>query len=328
MSTNSQGNIEDQEIDMAMISKKIGGFFQHLNRFIFDCIQFVLKHLIVIGILLVIGIGVGLYLDKTQKTYDHEIVVAPNFGSADYLYSKIALLHSKIKERDTMALRSIGILEPSKLTDIEIKPIIDIYQFINNNNDRNFELLKLMAENSDIKKILEETPTAKNYKYHVISFKTKNMTSKSKTVDPILKFLNSSNYYSEIQKEYVANIHIKMKANEVVINQVDNFLNGFAQSGPAGKSDKLVYYNENSPLNDVIETKDRLVQEQGNLRINLVSMDKIIKEISQTTNVENNKATNGKLKIVLPLVLVGIYLLFYFFVNFYKKQSLIRQQQS
>ena len=102
----------------------------------------------------------GLFLDTTNKTYDHQIIVQPNFGSTDYLYSKIDLLNSKIKENDTVFLQKIGILDPSKLSKIEIKPIVDVYKFIAT-DEKNFDLLKLMAEDSDIKKILEEMLQAK-----------------------------------------------------------------------------------------------------------------------------------------------------------------------
>src|SRR6476469_6965860 len=106
---------EDQEIDLGAISKNVGNAFRNLNAFIFDCIQFFLRNIIIIGLLLVIGIGLGYYLDETRKTYDHRIIVTPNFGSVDYLYNKIDLLNSKIKERDTLFLKSIGIQNPSKL---------------------------------------------------------------------------------------------------------------------------------------------------------------------------------------------------------------------
>jgi hypothetical protein len=66
----------------------------------FRCIQFFIKKAIVIIVLVIIGIGLGFYLDKTQKKFDHQIIVTPNFKSTDYLYSKINLINSKIIERD------------------------------------------------------------------------------------------------------------------------------------------------------------------------------------------------------------------------------------
>ena len=150
MSTNTQKNIEDQEIDVSIVFKKINGFFQGISTSIFRGIQFVIKNIIVIGILFIIGAGLGIYLDKTEKKYDHQIIVQPNFGSTDYLFSKIDLIQSKIRERDTVFLKAIGILEPTKLLKIEINPIVDVNKFVNVNSDQNFELLKLMAENGDI----------------------------------------------------------------------------------------------------------------------------------------------------------------------------------
>ncbi len=51
--------------------------------------------------------------------------------------------------------------------------------FINlSNNEQNFELIELMAENGDLKKIVKETTTSKNYNYHTIYFDKRNNQSK------------------------------------------------------------------------------------------------------------------------------------------------------
>ena len=213
--------------------------------------------------------------------------------------------------------------EPKKLLKIKIEAVVDMYRFFYSNSDQNFELLKLMAEDGDIKKIAEDKMTSKNYSFHEISFSTKDITTNQKTISPILNFLNNSNFYKKIQKEYVNNIKVKMEANTVVINQIDVFLNSFSDkiNGGNSKNDKLVYYNENTQLNDVINTKNKLITEQGNLRVELVSLDKIIKENSQTLNIENKDSVNGKLKIILPLFLIFIFVFIHFFISFYKRQS-------
>lgn len=327
MSTNSQKSTEEQEIDMAMVSQKIRGFFQGISDGVFNGIEFLVKYKFTVLALFVIGLGLGFYLDTTYKVYDNKLVVSPNFGSADYLYSKIDLISSKIKEKDTVFLKGIGIEDPEKLQKMHIEPIVDVYEFVNNKDEQNFEMLKLMAENSDIEKIVEGRTTSKNYKYHVIAFRTKDFTSTKKTIEPLLKYLNNSKFYSQIQKESVNNVHIKIKANDLIISQIDGFLNGISNGNPGGKSDKLVYYNENSPLKDVIETKNRLVSEQGNLRIDLIRFDKIVKEITHVLNIENEEGTNGKLKVVLPILFILIFGLMCSLIRFYKTQMLKRNQQ-
>ena len=321
MNKNQPNNQEDQEIDLTQISKKIGRLFEWINTFLFRCIQFFVKNAIVILILLVIGVGLGFYLDVTKKTYDHQIIVTPNFESTDYLYSKIDLIESKIKERDTVFLKEIvGIKNPKEIIKIEIKPITDVYKFIENKTE-NFELIKLMAEGGDIKKILEDNLTSKNYSLHTITFKTKKQTAITETVQPILIYLNETDYYKKVQKETVNNIQIKMIQNDTIISQINGVLNGFSNMvNGAQKSDKLVYYNENTQLNDVIKTKETLINEQGIHRIELVGLDKIIKDNSSTLNIENTNSVNGKLKLVLPVLFLLSFILIRLFLAYYKIQ--------
>jgi hypothetical protein len=321
MNKNQPNNQEDQEIDLTQISKKIVRLFEWINTFLFKCIQFFVKNAIVISILLVIGVGLGFYLDVTKKTYDHQIIVTPNFGSTDYLYSKIDLIESKIKEGDTVFLKEIvWIKKPKEILKIEIKPITDVYKFIENKTE-NFELIKLMAEGGDIKKILEDNLTSKNYTFHRISFKTKKLTNDTETVQPLLNFLNQSEYYSKLQKEIVSNVQLKMIQNDIIISQINGVLNGFSNMvNGVQKSDKLVYYNENTQLNDVIKTKETLINEQGDHRVKLVGLNKIIKDNSSILNIENTNSVNGRLKFVLPILFLLSFILIRVFLAYYKSQ--------
>jgi uncharacterized membrane protein len=321
MNNNQPNNPEDQEIDLSQIFQKIGKLFDWINTFLFKCIQFFVKNAILILILLVIGVGLGFYLDETKKTYDHQIIVTPNFESTDYLYSKIGLIESKIKERDTIFLKEIvGIKKPKGILKIAIKPITDVYKFIEDKKE-NFELIKLMAEGGDIKKILEDNLTSKNYTLHTITFKTKKQTSNTEIVEPILNYLNETDYYKKIQKETLNNIQVKMIQNDTIISQINGVLNGFSNMvNGAQKSDKLVYYNENTQLNDIIKTKEILINEQGVHRVELVGLDKIVKDNSSVLNIENTNSVNGRLKLVLPILFLLSFILIRLFLGYYKNQ--------
>ena len=328
MSANDKRNFEDQEIDLTLLSDKVSGFFQSINRSIFLMIQFVLKHILILGFLLLVGVGIGLYLDKTQKIYTNELIVRPNFESTDYVYSKVELLKSKIKENDTLFLKSIGIQNPSQLLNIEITPVIDIYKFISStttkDNDQNFQLLKLMAEDGDMKTIVTEKATSKNYAFHKITFITRTLTTRKETIDPILKYLENNVYYSNLKNVYTKSNYMKLQRYNEIIAQIDAVLNNFSkEKGSTSNNDKLVYYNENTQLNDVIQTKNYLISEMGRIQYDLQISNKIVKENSSTINILNTKSINGKLKFILPLLLIFIYVSFFLFVNFYKKQTLI-----
>ncbi len=314
-------NTDNQEIDLSQISKKIGGFFESISTQIFKGFLFFKRNIIWVGILFIIGAVLGFYIDNSTKVYENQMIVTPNFGATDYVYAKIELLNSKIEDGDTVFLKEVvGIKNTWKFKKISISPITDVYKFIDN-KPQNFELIKLMSEDGDIKKVVNEQVTSKNYPYHLISFTTDNLTSDEKTVHPILNYLNDSEYYKKIQKEYLSNVKIKMIENDSTISQINGFLNTFNNTvNGTQKSDKLVYYNENSQLNEVIKTKDYLIAEQGSRRLELINSDKIVKETSITLNIKNNKSPNGKMKMILPMFFVLLFVLLGLFKSYYKHQ--------
>lgn len=321
MNTNVPQNTEDQEIDLTQIPKKISNFFDRINTLIFKVIQFFIKNAVTILILFALGFGIGMYLDQTKKSYSSEVIVTPNFGSIDYLYSKVNLIQSKIREGDTVFLKKVvGIKNPKKFKNISIEPINDVYKFIEE-KEQNFDLLKLMAEDGDLKKIISENTTSKNYPFHRIQFVTTGLTSKDLTEQPILDYLNNSDFYKKVQKEGVNTIKLKLAANEIVIKQIDGVLNSFSNAtNSSQRNDKLVYYNENTQLNDVIKTKNDLVNEQGFYRLELVKRDKIVKDNSSTLNIKDTTGINGKKYLLIPFLFVLSYILIGYFKSFYKKQ--------
>ncbi|MES2411071.1 MAG: hypothetical protein V4535_06465 [Bacteroidota bacterium] len=318
MSVKSQ-NTDDQEIDLSQISKKIGSFFEDISTQIFNVILFFKRNIIWITTLFILGVALGIYLDKTSKVYNNEIIVTPNFGSNDYLYSKIELLSSKIKENDTVFLKNLGFKNSQKIVNIEIEPIVDIYKFVDNKSN-NFELIKLMAEDGELNKIVKDNMTSKNYPFHAIKLVTTKKLAESDLVTPFMNYLNDSEYFTKIQKEAFNNVKTKMVANDSIISQINGVLTNIINTNGGTKSSSLVYYNDNMQLNDIIKTKDQLITEQGSHRLELLNYDKIVKEISIVTNVKNTTGTNSKMKYIIPLLFLGIFFVVKLFVSFYRNQ--------
>lgn len=318
MSTTPTNQYDDKEINFSDLSKSVGSMFSRMNRFIFTSIQFFIRNIVILVILLVVGVGVGIYLDKA-RVYEHQIIVSPNFGSVDYLYSSIELINGKLKQGDTVFLKSIGIAKPSKLLKIEIAPIVDVYKFVNRTGKEiDFQMLKLMAENGDMKKIVEDPTTARNYTTHLITFSTRDKTTNSATVEPLLQYLNSSEFYKKLQQQTLINVDLKMQANARTIAQIDGLLDEMAKNDAASNKSNAIYVSENRQLNDVIVTKDNLLQEQAYLRLELVGYDKIVKA---NTIILNKSSKSAGMKILLPLALILIFLAITLFISFYKSQK-------
>lgn len=320
MNKNVPNNQESHEIDLSLISKKIESFFEWISETIFSGLLFFLKNKIIISAILVSGFGIGLYIDETQKNYEHQIIVTPNFGSNDYLYSKINLLNSKILEEDTIFLQENGFVNTKAIKNIEVKPIIDVYQFTAG-NPQNFDLLKLMGEDGDLNKIMEDEITSKNYPFHqLLIYSSKKVTNKGLII-PLLKYLNISDYFLKVQKERINITNVKMSENDSIIKQIDDVLNGFKSNLTNNeRSSNLVYFNENTQLNDIIKTKNLLIAEQGSLKLDLINYEKIIKDISTVINIQNTKSINGKMKLIMPFVFLLLFILSRLFIGFYRKQ--------
>ena len=313
---NNNPNIADKDIDLSVISQGIGNAYSGFNRFIFDCIEFIRRNIIILLILVLIGGVLGWYLDRT-KMYTTTVVVAPNFQSSDYLYNKIDLVNARAAERDTVFLKSIGISNAQKFNKITIKPINDIYNFVDDNEFR-YKTLELMAEDNDMDKILADRTTSRNYTYHLIAITTAGKTTTENTLTPVLNYLNDSKHYKEIQQQFIANVHTKIKENDILIAQIDGILTE-ANTGKSVGSNMI--YNGNSQLNDIITSKDQLVREQGNNKLSLINIDKIIKDSSATLNIKNKETLFSKLMVLLPLLLITIFIVCYLFFSFYRRQS-------
>jgi hypothetical protein len=325
MSTNSQ----DQEIDLGQIGKGIKNFFNGIVNSVFDFIFFLKKKKIIIGILFVTGIISGYLLDQKTKKFTSEVIVAPNLGGYDYLYAKVDLIKSKLKEGDITFFKSIGISKTDIILDIEVEPIIDIYTFVNTKtaivdktqSTQNFELMKLLAENEDINKVIKDEKTSKNYPHHKILITTTNKIKNNDVIDPILDYLNSDEYLNKILSITRENTFIKIKKNEEQILQVDKLISQISENLAKDKSaSNLVYNNENSEINSLFILKNSLINEIAEQRITLENIKLYIKDISTTTNSINSKGINNKMKFLLPFIFVIIYLILYGFMSLYKKQ--------
>lgn len=321
MQTNPQYS-DNPEIDLTQISRMMGRTKDRFASGVYRGMLFVKRNAVVLLILLIVGGVVGYFLDREKTVYGQEIIVTTNFKSADYLYSKITLLNSKILENDTIFFKNIGINDFENILKIEITPIVDIYRFVGE-EDHNFELLKLMAEDGDLKKIMVDNATGKNYRNHLIKIQTLGYANYNRLITPILEYLNKSNFFDEVQKISIKNLQIQIAQNDIMIGQIDTILNSFTKNSQRKtNSDKLVYYSDNNQLHELLKTKETILKENSIAKLDLMLSDKIIKENTTTLNNKAKVNIYNKMKFILPLILIVLFLLITYCISFYRKQTL------
>lgn len=323
-----QQDDQNREIDLSQISRIISRTYQGFLGWAFRQVQFVLKNIVILAGLIVIGFGIGYLMDATTKSYQHKILVTPNFGSVDYLYSQVELVESKLREGDTAFFRSIGIARTQDISKIEIKPIVDVYNFVSNRKNvgenmqstPNFELLKLMSEKSDINEVIKDEVTGRNYDTHLIQIRSSAKLSAKEVIEPLMQFLNHSDFYQSVQTQYRRNLELKIEKNEQMIGQINSILTRYSSENAGKENNRMFYYSENTELNDIISTKNALILEQGDNRLSLNLNDRIIKEKSRVLNIESSAGLNGRRKFVVPMLLLCLFVGITAFISFFRTQ--------
>ncbi|MES2487340.1 MAG: hypothetical protein V4581_15510 [Bacteroidota bacterium] len=326
MAQNEQDN--NKEVDLTQISRQMKRYYARANDSLFDGILFIQRNIILLAVIIITGAGLGVYLDSGTKTYSHKVFVIPNFESVNYLYEEVEHLNSKIAEGDSIYFKSLGIKSPKKFNSVDIEPVIDIYNFLDDNDpektNRKFEVFRLIAEQGDVKKVLEEDATGRNYKVHMLTINTHGTALEKDIIEPLLKHFNANPYFVEMQQEYISNNEIKLRANDQMIKQIDSVVSNFSK-GARNKSSGLIYYNDNTQINELFNIKNRLLREQADNRIKKQDYIEIIKPASIVPNIVKEGITSGKKKFIIPFLFVLIFISILKFRRFYKKKSLKRQ---
>lgn len=299
MSNATSHNDDLRELDFGNVSRPLKNLSKGINNSFARCLRFIKRNIWAVAVILVAGAAFGLFLDSKTR-YDNNIIVLPNFGSVDYLYNKIDLFDSKVKEGDTAFIKQLGIKTPKAVLSVKIAPIVDVYDFVNQ-RESNFEMVKIMSEDGAVSKILEDRFTSKNYPKHQITFVTTSKIGRKDFVEPLMAYLNDSEYFRQMKYEHLKNLDIKMRANDSIIKQIDGIFKGFSSNKGDGK---LMFYNEDTQLNEMIKSKDQLISEQGGLRINRVNFSDIIKESSAVLNQEKSGGIHGLMVVIMPIMLL------------------------
>ncbi|WP_396144719.1 hypothetical protein [Flavobacterium sp.] len=311
---NEQNNIPE-EIDLynlrAVISKAI-------NNLVMNTFLFFKKNAYKLVLLLFCGALLGGFADYLFRSYVAEVVVNSNFTTNDYLYSRVDQLNNHFIQNKNKEL-PISIYK--KFSRIEVEPVIDVYSFVSNTtlnvannaqNSQNFEMLKLMAEKGDINKIIEDEITSKNYYFQKINIISKEKVDE-KDIKSIIKHLNKDTYFDSILHLNIENIKERIVKRDSTISQINKLIQSYSSSIASGNA-SVMFKNENSEVNSLINQKNELIQKIEQDKLSLISQNKIIKENTIVYNKINDKGIANKLKFLFPVLFI-----FLFFVIDYLK---------
>ncbi|RAR72895.1 hypothetical protein [Flavobacterium aciduliphilum] len=319
MNTEQQHNNISEEIDLGMLKRSISNA---ISKSILNTFLFFKKNIYKFLFLIVLGITLGVIADNYAKSYLSEVVVNTNFTSNDYLYSKVDLLNSQLNQTK----KELPISNYKKFIKIEVEPIIDVYAFVNNQavannaqNSQNFEMLKLMSETGDINKIIKDQVTSKNYYYQKINIFSKSKVEE-KDIKSVIQYLNRDTYFDSILHLNIKNIKERISKNDSTIKQINDLIQSYTISISRGNA-SVMFKNENSELNNLINQKNELIKRVEYDKENLITKNKIIRDNTIVYNQTNNRGISNKLKFILPLLFVLLFLCGNYIIYLNKKSK-------
>lgn len=315
-----------EEVDLGYLFKKMGNLFKKFVKLIFLVLAFFVKYIVAVVILIIIGVGIGYYLDHNkEEVYNNEVIVIPNFESVDYLYSKINSIEAKIANNDSDFLTQIFGENYKVVRGIEVEPIIDIYNFVAKTRE-NVEVFKILTAKQDIPDYIEDPQNSKYYKYHKITLKILGKSESEELVNALTSFLNSNTHYLEYQEVGSKDTEFQIKSYEMMITQVDSILKTAADIELNNRSNQTsVLINDNSQINFLFQSKERYLTKLLELKLQNKDEDKVIKVVATNYNFIDFTKFHISNKIKYPFLLVMFFSLFFFIKYLYKKLKMIAE---
>ncbi|MFD1062584.1 hypothetical protein ACFQ1Q_04940 [Winogradskyella litorisediminis] len=348
MSENTKPNSQNDEVDLGQLFKMIGRAFQKIGDLfskLFSFLMFVvgklivflllfvnifIKHIVIIGLIGVVGFVIPYLLDKkSKKTYTASMLVSQNYSTGKVLYANIERYNDLAADGDSISLSrelNVDIEKAKNFTEFTIKglrnrnQILEEYTlYIKEMDSIDKPTFKEYFENVDLSSSALQSITVNSIAPEVYE-------NLSKT---IINAINKNNYFVKEKEETILNLKNNIKLTKESIVKTDSLqkkyfeiLNKYYTGVQDPSNTKQGSLNLNLTNNkEKINTKEFelfQIQEQNRQKLNdlqaqLEKKQEIVelqKDFESPTLVESKYKD---LKINLPFILMLIATLFFVF---------------
>jgi hypothetical protein len=305
------------EIDLGIVFNKIKKVTNNFLISIYHGIQFLFKHWWKILIVALIGGVIGYILEKKDEPNKlTTLIVQTNFNSTDYVYEAVEQLNQKVKEKDTLFLKNIGLrTDTISIKAIKIEPIVNIVELLNKSKDtyRSLETLIEQINFSSDEDLFKSELFRTEYRYHNIFIST---TSKGtqKDIDNVINYLNSNELFNEIKNIVIEETKNRIKHGKVTIEKIDNILDTQTNANLEKENASNLLVSNGTDYTDfyeLINSKNGIIAQNISLETELTKYRDVVNVLNKPTLVEINEILNNK-KLILATLFVFLYLLFFF----------------
>ncbi|MBS3738590.1 MAG: hypothetical protein KGY51_06305 [Psychroflexus sp.] len=302
----------DDEIDLGVVFRGIKEFFKNILRGFAKIFEFCYKHKFILLGLIILGGVFGYFYDQTsEKTYTNDLLVTPNFGSSDYLYTKIEALDNKLSQDDTLFLKNTLGKSYKKVKSIAIEPVVDIYNFVSQ-DESNQALFELLFEEEGTIEFIENPINSRNFKYHHIYLEVEGKNHHEDLSYALLSFINNNSYFEGLKNISIENLKRQLQENKTIIKQIDSIIAYAKKDKSLVLGSSGLSFSDNKGLNDLLGKKKGLIEQQRDLRSEMLNQDETVKVVDVNYKVLDDEDILKKDKTKLfPLFFILLYSLIF-----------------
>ncbi|ARN78519.1 hypothetical protein BST97_11265 [Nonlabens spongiae] len=324
----NQQQQQEQEVDLVPVFKYLGdgvkNIFRSIGKFLGAIFHFfvlflifIKDNIILLAIMIIIGAGLGYYLDsKSEEIYSAELRVKPYFSSSSQLIANVELYNSLVGEEEFEKLgKELGISaeQAAQIKKFEINPsytdneLLIEYDKITKNTDST-ALVNYSFEG------FKNSKREIDYEYYLVDVVGTDRETVMTAAEKAVVVRENSAIKAE-KEARIENVNFDIKVLRYQLTELDSIINSVQQAiRKEDKDDGGV--NTNLYLGDQKTTtslKDLFEQKQDiQIRLNQNRLEK--KYYENTINIVSQFVKRGKIKdinhkVVLAIVFFGLGLL-------------------
>ncbi len=301
-----QEKTNNDEIDLFEFFKLIKKGFNKLGLLILKLFVFVKRNAILFIALIVVGGGLGYYLDKEKSAnLKSTITLQAIYNSKDFLYESIEELNWDILNRPEVASKKLNLdMDLIKNISFELKPITNIKSI----TEEESVYLEYLSEQDAINKEEINKAIVSNTILHILIIYHN-------------EGININELYQQIEKKYLVNTKLKqihqiaisnkknsIEAYETNIRQIDTILTNYSKK-LLNNSQATSFYNSENNLNvaALLDEKKQLLDGINNLKLDIEREEGYIIPLNDAKTSQIDKSPIDHKKILLPLLLIVLF---------------------
>ena len=317
-----KNNIEtNEEMDIVQLFQKISNLFLNLILIVFRALKKLFVSWKTISLIIVLGAALGFITEniiEDDSTKEASVLLKINFDAGNYVYDAISLINQKIESEDEdFFSNDMGLSESEEITEISIKPIIDLKDILK--SDINANEIRALFENLEFEDNIAMTEGFESdYEYHVLTLDISSSANTS-SLKKIIQYFNGNPLFFDLKERRLQSIASSIFNNENTIKQIDKLIEKYSSINNFEKSSAQLYIdNKLSFPHDLIKIKISLEKQNEQLKDERILSKETVMVINEANLLIDQEGISDNKIVYYPILLVLIFIIASVVLKLYK----------